>query len=156
MYYISEVLSPTKKWYPHYQKLTYGIVLTARKLRHYFQEHSIVVVSEAPLSNILNNTEATGRVAQWGIELSPCGITYERRKAIKSQVLPNFIAEWTEIQTPGPPDMSSSWTMYFDGSKQAQGAGEVLYSCSPKAIACKTSCSSTFQRPPTTKPSTKP
>jgi hypothetical protein len=67
-----------------------------------------VVVSEAPLSNIVNNAEATERVAQWGIELSPRDITYERRKAIKSQVLPDFIAEWTEVQTPGPPDMSSS------------------------------------------------
>jgi hypothetical protein len=83
-------------------------------------EHPMVVVSEAPLSNILNNTEATGRVAQWGIELSPRDITYERRKAIKSQVLPDFIAEWIEAQTPGPPDMSSSWMMYFDGSKRAQ------------------------------------
>ena len=67
--------------------------MTARKLRHYFQEHPIVVVCEAQLSNILNNLEATGRVAQWGIELSPRDITYERRKAIKSQVLPDFIAE---------------------------------------------------------------
>jgi hypothetical protein len=45
--------------------------MTARKLRYYFLEHQIVVVNEAPLSNILNNPEATGRVSLWGIELSP-------------------------------------------------------------------------------------
>jgi hypothetical protein len=55
--------------------------------------HPIIVVNEAPLSNILNNPEATGRVSLWGIELSPLDITYEKRKAIKSQVLPYFIAE---------------------------------------------------------------
>jgi hypothetical protein len=92
----------------------------------------MVVVSEVPLSNILNNMEATGRVAQWGIELSPRDITYERRKAIKSHVLPDFIVEWTEAQTPGPPNMSSSWTMYFDGSKWAQGAGAGVVHVSPK------------------------
>jgi hypothetical protein len=58
--------------------------MMARKLQHYFQEHPIMVVSEAPLSDILNNPEATGRVAKWGIELSPRDITYEKRKAIKS------------------------------------------------------------------------
>ena len=111
VYYLSEVLSPTKQRYPHYQKLAYGVFRAARKLRHYFQEHPIVVVSEAPLANILNNPEATGRVSMWEIEMSPRDITYEKRKAVKSQVLPDFITEWIELQTPGPPDMSSSWTM---------------------------------------------
>jgi ribonuclease HI len=50
-------------------------------------------------------------------------ITYEKRKAIKSQVLPDFMAEWLELQSMGPPDLSSTWTMYFDGSKRVQGAG---------------------------------
>jgi hypothetical protein len=53
----------------------------------------IVVVNEAPLSNILNNPSATGRVSLWGIELSPLDITYEKQKEIKSQILPDFTAE---------------------------------------------------------------
>ena len=84
VYYLSEVLSPTKQRYPHHQKLAYGVFRAARELRHYFQDHPIVVVSEAPLGSILNNPEATGRVSMWGIELSPWDITYERRHAIKS------------------------------------------------------------------------
>jgi hypothetical protein len=79
------------------------------------------VVNEAPLSNILNNPLATGRVSLWGIELSPMDIMYEKRKAIKSQVLSDFTAEWLELQSTGPPDLSSVWTMYFDGSKRVQG-----------------------------------
>jgi hypothetical protein len=54
--------------------------------------HPIIVVNEAPLSNILNSLEAIARVSLWGIKLSPLDITYEKRKAIKSQVLPDFIA----------------------------------------------------------------
>jgi hypothetical protein len=60
--------------------------------------HPIIVVNEAPLSNILNNPEATGRFSLWGIKLSPLDIMYEKRKAIKSQVLPDFTTEWLELQ----------------------------------------------------------
>jgi ribonuclease HI len=89
------------------------------------------VVNEAPLSNILNNPKATGRVSLWGIKLSPLDIMYEKRKAIKSQVLLDFTAEWLELQNTGPPDLSSIWTMYFDGSKRVQGAGAGVVLISP-------------------------
>jgi ribonuclease HI len=85
--------------------------------------HPIIVVNKAPLSNILNNLSATGRVSLWGIELSPLDITYEKRKAIKSQVLLDFTAEWLELQNTGPPDLLSVRIMYFNGSKKLQGAG---------------------------------
>jgi hypothetical protein len=98
VYFLSEVLSPTKQRYPHYQKLACSVFTTARKLQQYFVVHPIIVVNEAPLSNILNNPAATGRISLWGIELSPLDITYEKRKAIKSQVLSDFIAEWLELQ----------------------------------------------------------
>jgi hypothetical protein len=78
IYFLSEVLSPSKQRYRHYQKLAYIVFMMARKLRHYFTVHQIIVVNEAPLSNILNNPEATGRVSLWGIEISPLDITYEK------------------------------------------------------------------------------
>jgi hypothetical protein len=76
VYFLSEVLSPTKQRYPHYQKLAYSVFTIARKLRQYFAVHPIIVVNEAPLSNILNNPSATGCVSLWGIKLSPLDITY--------------------------------------------------------------------------------
>ena len=118
IYCISEVLSASKKRYPHYQKLAYGVFMMARKFKHYFTEHPITVLTGAPLSDIHNNAEATGRVTKWGIELSPRNITYRPQDALKSQALVDFFAEWTEVQTPGPPDLSNSWIMYFDGSKR--------------------------------------
>jgi hypothetical protein len=123
VYFVSEVLSPTQQRYPHYQKLAYSVFTTARKLQQYFAVHPIIVVNEAPLSNILNNPLATGRVSLWGIELSPLDITYEKQKVIKSQVLPDFIAEWLGLQKTGPPDLLSVWTMYFDSSKKNPRCG---------------------------------
>jgi hypothetical protein len=97
--------------------------MTSRKLRHYFAEHLIIVVTEAPLKNILTNPDATGRVSQWAIELASHDISYVNRTSIKSQVLPDFFVDWIQSQTPAAPDMLGSWTMYFDGSKRNTGAG---------------------------------
>jgi hypothetical protein len=44
-------------------KLAYSVFTIARKLRQYFAVHPIIVVNEAPLSNILNNPSATGHVS---------------------------------------------------------------------------------------------
>ncbi|KAK1627438.1 hypothetical protein QYE76_001753 [Lolium multiflorum] len=111
VYYISEVLTESKQRYPHFQKLAYGVFLGSRKLRHYFQEHPVTVVSKAPLSTILNNADATGRTAKWGIELSAFDIAYKPRIAVKSQVLADFVADWTEA-----PDASlepETWVMHL-------------------------------------------
>ena len=51
---------------------------------------------------------------------------------IKSQVLPDFHTEWIEAQLAGTPDVSNSWTMYFDGSKKNEGAGAGVVLISPK------------------------
>ena len=75
-YFVSEVLTESKQRYPHYQKLAYGVFLASRKLRHYFQEHPITVVSTAPMRDIINNSDAIGRVAKWEIELSAFDIEY--------------------------------------------------------------------------------
>jgi hypothetical protein len=71
VYYLSEVFSLTKQRYPHYQKLAYAIYMTGKKLPHYFECHSIIVVASNPVSSILNNPDATGRVSLWGITLGP-------------------------------------------------------------------------------------
>jgi ribonuclease HI len=57
---------------------------------------------------------------------------YQRQSAIKSQVLPDFIAEWTEAQMPELPDLSNYWTIYVDGSKRVLGAGAGVVLVSPQ------------------------
>jgi hypothetical protein len=70
VYYLSEMLTLSKQNYPHYQKVAYGMYMAARKLKHYFEEHPIMVVSTTPLSKIIECKDATGRVAKWAIELA--------------------------------------------------------------------------------------
>src|SRR5664279_3350182 len=58
VYYVSEVLTDSKQRYPQWQKLVFGVFMASRKLKHYFQEHPITVVSSAPLGDIIRNREA--------------------------------------------------------------------------------------------------
>ena len=108
VYYVSTVLTPCKSRYPHYQKIAYAVFMASRKLRHYFQEYPITVASEVPLNDIINNRDATGRIAKWAIELLPFEITYKPRRAIKSHMLAYFVAEWTEAEFPKEYDTYSN------------------------------------------------
>jgi hypothetical protein len=102
VYYISEVLFDTKMRYPQVQKLLYAVVLARRKLRHYFEAHPVTVVSSFPLGEIIRNPDAAGRIAKWSVELMGETLAYAPRKAIKSQILADFVAEWTDMQLPPP------------------------------------------------------
>jgi len=132
VYYVSEVLSPSKQNYPHYQKLVYGVYLAIKRAKHYFQEHVITVVSTAPISEIVGNKDATGRVAKWAVILSAYHIQYEPRTAIKSQALADFFVDWAETQYLPPVPDSTHWHMHFDGSKMRSGLGAGIVLTSPK------------------------
>jgi hypothetical protein len=84
VYYTSEVLYETKARYPQVQKLLYAVVLTRRKLRHYFEAHPVTVVSSFPLGEIIRNPDAAGRIAKWSVELMGKTLTYTPCKVIKS------------------------------------------------------------------------
>src|ERR1041385_3923938 len=108
IYYLSTLLTKPQQRYPHYQKLLLAIIMISRKVSYYFDEHSIHILISAPLADLLNNPGATGRVAEWNMELSPRHLQFKHPTAIKAQVLPDFLVEWAEVQTPGPPDLSNS------------------------------------------------
>jgi hypothetical protein len=100
VYLVSEVLYASKTRYSQMQKLVHAILITKRKLWHYFDAHPITVVSKYPLGEVVQNPEVKGRITKWALELMGQNITYALRNAIKLQVLADFVAEWTEIQTP--------------------------------------------------------
>jgi ribonuclease HI len=102
VYFVSEVLSESKARYQPLQKLLYTVLITSRKLRHYFQEYSISVVTDYPLGDILQNQDAIGRISKWAVELGALNIDFKPRTAIKSQALVDFMAEWRENQLPTP------------------------------------------------------
>jgi ribonuclease HI len=139
VYYVSEVLHEAKAKYLEMHKLLYAVLVASRKLRHYFQAHRVVVVTSFPLSAILHNSNSTGNIAKWATELAESQLDFQPRHAVKSQVLADFIVEWTPPPSaPGGPDPDSDptptehrgpvftephWTLFFNGSAHQQVGG---------------------------------
>jgi ribonuclease HI len=135
VYFISEVLSPSKKNYTELEKVLYAVLMASMKLWHYFQTYHIVVPSSQPLKDIMRNIEATRRVGKWVVELNEFTIDYVHRSLIQSQALAYFIADWT----PGAQDEektndAEAWIIFCDGSWETFGAGVGAVLISPSKI----------------------
>ncbi|KAK2998279.1 hypothetical protein RJ639_022952 [Escallonia herrerae] len=118
IYYVSKVLQGAELRYPDTEKLAFALLIAARKLRPYFQSHSITVLTNKPLRRILHKPDVSGRLVPWSIELGEFDIHYKPRPSIKGQALADFIVECTlpiedEEQLPqqeGP----FTWTLHVD------------------------------------------
>jgi hypothetical protein len=95
VYYMSEVLTASKCNMTELEKIFYAVVMASRKLRHYFKAFKVRVTSDRGLGELFRYPEASVRIAKWAAELSGYHITFEPRTAIKSQVLADFIVDWT-------------------------------------------------------------
>jgi ribonuclease HI len=103
--------------------MLYALLITPRKLRRYVQSHKIKVVSSFPIREILRSRDTVGRIVKWSVELGEFDLEFCPRQAIKSQILADFVSEWTETQQPPPAEKLEHWKMYFDGFLNLEGAG---------------------------------
>ena len=121
IYYVSISLVDAETRYPVMEKLALAVVTAVRKLRPYFQSHSMIVMTSQPLRTILQSPSQSGRLAKWAIELSEYDIEYKPRTSSKAQVLEDFIIELVPKE-----DSSSSntkWRLHVDGATSKQGSG---------------------------------
>ena len=91
------MLYDARERYPEIQNIFLGVVLSARKLRHYFEAHPIIVRTSYPFHCVLSNAHVLSRVAGWAVELSHFDIHFDNNNAIKGRALADFLANWKEI-----------------------------------------------------------
>ena len=60
-----------------------AVVYGSRKLPHYFQAYTVVVLTQLPLKTILRSADYTGRIAKWGTVLEVFDIKYMPRTSVK-------------------------------------------------------------------------
>ena len=95
VYYTSQAFQGAKAKYSHMEKMAFSLIVASRKLRLYFQAHSIIVMTNQPIRKAMSKLDAAGRMVQQAIELSQFDIEYRPRIAIKAQALVDFIMEFT-------------------------------------------------------------
>ena len=95
VYYCNRALRGAKERYPKMEKLILALVTTSKKLRPYFQAHTVEVPTKYPMKKILHKPETSGSLIKWAIELSEFDIRYKLRTTIKGQILADFIMEFT-------------------------------------------------------------
>ena len=138
VYYTSRTLRGAEGRYPLMEKLAFALITASRKLRHYFQAHVIIVMTDHPLKKAMNKLEAVGRLIQWAVELSEFDIRYQPRNAIKVQALADFIAEF--IPSHGDLDEiegNKTWVVHVDGSSTLHAGGIKVVLKSPKGDKLK-------------------
>ena len=96
VYYVSKSFNEVEVRYLPLEKAILVVVHATRKLSHYFQAHTVVVLTQLPLKSVLRRTDYTGRIAKWGTILGVFDIKYMPRTSIKGQVLADLIAEFAK------------------------------------------------------------
>jgi ribonuclease HI len=135
VYFVSEVLSLSKKNYIELEKVLYVVLMASRKLRHYFQAYHIIVASSQPLKDIMRNREATGRIEKWVAKLNEFSIDYVHRSSIQSQALANFIDDWMPgAQGEEATKDAEAWTVFCDGSWGTFGVGAAAVLVAPSKV----------------------
>ena len=154
VYYVSKSLHEAEICYLPLEKAILAVVHGTRKLPHYFQAHTVVVLTQLPHKAILRSANYTGRIAKWGTILGAFDIKYMRRTSFKGQILANLIAEFVEGSVENESNEHrmdeksvgliaaqdpSQWKVYVDGAANQKGSGVGLVLISPKKLVVEKS-----------------
>ena len=138
VYYVSKSLHVAKICYLQLEKAILAVVYGTRKLLHYFQAYTVVVLTQLPFKAIFRSADYTRRIAKWGIVLEAFDIKYMPRTSVKGQVLADFVAKFIEpaleeISTTQNMDGKSVgtislqeplvWKVYIDSVANQRGFG---------------------------------
>ncbi|XP_075670076.1 uncharacterized protein LOC142639823 [Castanea sativa] len=154
VYYVRKSLHEAEVHYLLLEKAILAMMHATRKLPHYFQSHTVVVLTQLPLKSILQRTDYTGRVAKWGTIQGAFDIKYIPRTSVKGQVLVYLVAEFTEPSLEENAKMSDMdeksfgtislkepllWKVYVDGAANQRGSGVGLVIISSERIVIEKS-----------------
>ena len=149
VYYVSKSLHEAEVRYLPLEKAILAVVHATRKLPHYFQAHTVIVLTQLPLRSELWSADYTGRIAMWSTLLRAFDIKYMPRTSVKGQVLVDLIAEFAEPPVEAVAEEenmdgksigtisaqgASQWKVYVDGAANQRGSGVGLVLISPEKI----------------------
>src|SRR3954471_1646995 len=125
IYYVSNIFKNAEMRYLRGEKVGYTLLLAVRRLRPYFQAHTIQVMTDIPLGNYFTKLHQSGRMLNWGAELSEFDIKYVPRSSMKGQVIVDFVVECIIPQLEENPLQVKGemrpWVLHVEGASNGQG-----------------------------------
>ena len=140
IYFTSRILQDPETRYQMVEKVALAIITATRRLRPYFQSHTIIIRTDHPIQKILQKPDLAGRLSSWAIELSEFTIHYEPHGPIRAQCLADFA---NDLQEQAPYD--TWWTMHVDGSSNPLRAGAEIVLEGPGNVLIEQSLRFTFK-----------
>nr|GEW93417.1 reverse transcriptase domain-containing protein [Tanacetum cinerariifolium] len=127
IYFISRVLQGPKFNYIPMEKLKLALVSASKRLKRYFQAHTIIVITDQPIKQMLSNPEVTGRLLKYRFEIEEHDIDYRPRTSVKGQILADFVVEHPEDNSLDTPmkheeELLEPWILFTDGSSCIDGS----------------------------------
>ena len=116
IYFVSKVLQGPEARYQVLEKAALAVVFSGRRLRHYFQSFTVVVMTDLPIRKMLQKPDVAGRMVRWRVELSEFDVQYEPRGPIKGQAYVDFVAELFPGSAQQEEEVSFKWVLSVVGS----------------------------------------
>lgn len=114
IYYISRILRDAETRYSKLEKQVYALLITAWKLRPYFQAHTIALLINQPIKSILHWPDTSRCIIKWTIELSKFDVKFLPQPSIKVEILADFLIDFTIPDKPPEPEESKSSALIQD------------------------------------------
>jgi len=121
IYFPHKVLQGLEVRYQALEKAALAVVFSTRRLRHYFQSFTVVVMTDLPIRKVLQKPDVARRMVRWAVELSEFDVQYEPRGTIKGQVDAHFVIELSSADTHHE-ESNFRWVLSIDGSSNQQGS----------------------------------
>ena len=93
IYFVSKVLQGPEVRYQVLEKAALAVVFLARRLDHYFQSFTVVVMTDLSIRKVLQKPNVAGRMVRWAVEILEFDVQYKPRGPIKGQVYADFVLE---------------------------------------------------------------
>ena len=136
IYFVSKVLQGPKVRYQALEKAALTVVFLARRLRHYFQSFTVVVMTDRPICKVLQKPDVAGRMVRWAVELSDFDVQYKPRGPIKGQVYVDFLVKLSSADA-HQKEANFRWVLSVDGSSNQQGSGAGVILEGPNGLLIK-------------------
>jgi len=130
--------------YQALEKAVLAVVFVARRLRHYFQSFTMLVMTDLPIQKVLKKPDVAGRMVKWAVELSEFDIMYESQGPIKGQIFADFVVELSSETVQNAGD-DFRWVLSVDGSSNQLGSGAEVILEGPNGVLIEQSLRFAFK-----------